>query len=83
TGDVKLFELKLLLEELVYGATVEDIFTIYNNYKEHSETDSRKILTALWEALELKPGLFGFKFDIKSFLNAKEILKRLKENKLN
>jgi hypothetical protein len=72
-GNVRIFMLQELLDELALGAKVNDLFAMANDY--YKKLNRKVASKAAWGALELKPGAFGLSFDLKSGV---EFLKNLR-----
>ena len=73
-GEVKIFELGELLNELVLGARIKDLFAVASDYLEHQRKKGLK--EASWDAVELKPGAFGIKVDLKKGIEFLKSLRR-------
>ena len=68
-----MFDLRELLNELVLGARIKDLFGVAHDFFANQKREHIK--GKAWQALELKPGAFGVKLDLKQGI---ELLKLLR-----
>jgi len=81
TGDVKVFELKKLLDELLLGASANDLFAMAESYfKAQSRKSGAK---AGWDMIEAKPGIYGFSLNLKKGVEFLSSLRKGKHNILS
>jgi len=73
-GNVKPFEIGGLLSALTDGARRGDIFDSFGEYMKANERTQAK--SKAWNALELKPGIWGFKVDLKTASEALSQMRR-------
>lgn len=73
-GEIKIFELAELLNELALGARIKDLFGVANDYLEAQRKKGLK--EASWDTVELKPGAFGIKVDLKKGIEFLKSLRR-------
>ncbi len=74
SGEIRVFELKELLDELILGARIGDLFGVASDY--FSEQKRKKSKQAAVEAVEVRPRIFGVSFDVKKGI---EFLKSLRQ----
>jgi hypothetical protein len=74
SGDIKVFELKELLDELVLGARIGDLFGVASDY--FLEQKRKKSKQAAVDVVEVRPRIFGVSLDVKKGI---EFLKSLRQ----
>jgi hypothetical protein len=67
-GNMKVFEVKPLLTALSNAAERGDLFQEFRKY--HQDQQRRKAKETAWQAVEMKPGIFGFSINLKLALSA-------------
>jgi hypothetical protein len=73
-GEIRVFELKQLLDELVLGARIGDLFGVAGDYFRQQKREKCK--QAAVNMVEVRPGIFGVNFDVKKGI---EFLKSLRQ----